>query len=200
MSLVDHPLDRFFDVGGVLHVAPDGQMQADVSASVKVLLPGSFNPVHRGHWELARIAEQILGDAVSFELSVANVDKPALTQTEIRNRLAQFEGQAHVWLTLAPRFVQKAECFPGTTFLVGADTAVRIVAPCYYQNDEAAMLASLQRIADLNCRFLVACRADEKGKCWGVGDVAIPPRFRDLFDGIAPERFRWDISSTALRT
>ena len=42
------------------------------------VLPGSFDPLHRGHVELARAAADILNTEVAFELSVANVDKPVI--------------------------------------------------------------------------------------------------------------------------
>jgi hypothetical protein len=196
-----HPLDRFLQDCAVLHVAADGQMLFPASGRcpvVRVLLPGSFNPLHRGHLELARHAEQRLGHPVAYELSVANVDKPSLGRDEICARLTQFNGQASVWLTHASRFVEKAACFPGVTFVVGADTALRIVLPRYYADDEEQMLASLKRLREWECRFLVACRADARGECLRQSDLPIPPMFRDLFEEIPPEHFRWDFSSTAL--
>ena len=108
-----HPLEQFLQTGEPLHVAADGQMSFASSKAAKVLLPGSFNPIHVGHWRLAEIAASIVGESAAFELSVDNVDKPNLTQDEIRQRLTQFDGQAAVWLTRAARFAQKAELFPG---------------------------------------------------------------------------------------
>jgi hypothetical protein len=197
-----HPLERFWKAGGVLHVAADGQMLFPASGRcppARVLLPGSFSPMHSGHWELARVAAMLLGHPVAFELSAVNVDKPNLTPEQIRRRLLQFNWQASVWLTKAARFVEKAECFPGATFVVGADTALRIVLPRYYDNDETRMLAVLARLSELECRFLVACRVDAQGKYWRVGDLPIPPAFRDRFEEIPPEQFRKDLSSTKLR-
>lgn len=203
LSHAELPLDRFFRTGEVLHVAADGQMQFATAAgcpSASILLPGAFNPIHQGHWNLARIAEQMLDGPVAFEMSVSNVDKPALTAAAIRVRLRPFNWQASVWLTHAPRFTDKAACFPGATFVVGADTALRIVTPRYYDDDRAKMHAALSEIAERGCRFLVACRVDARGQCIGVSDLPIPVAFRTLFDEIPAKRFRWDVSSTELRT
>ncbi len=192
-----HPLDHFLQAGDCLHVASDGQMLPPATRPLAIL-PGSFNPIHRGHWELARVAEQLLGHSVAFEMSVMNVDKPRLSSDEIRRRLTQFDGQASVWLTQAPLFAQKAELFPGATFVVGADTALRIVSARYY-GDELAMIAALARIRAFECRFLVACRVDEHGQCWRAAELPIPAEFAAMFTEIAPETFRWDLSSRALR-
>jgi len=197
------PLDRFLHTGEALHVAADGQMQFAATGCCPrspILFPGSFNPIHQGHWDLARIAEQMLGEPVAFEMSVRNVDKPTMTAAEIRARLRPFNWQASVWLTHAPRFVDKAAIFPGATFVVGADTALRIVSPRYYEDDAERMLARLAEIAERGCRFLVACRVDARQQCIGLRDLPIPGTFRSLFDEIPAERFRWDVSSTELRT
>jgi Cytidylyltransferase-like len=195
-------MDAPFPVeGGALHVTREGRIDPEHrwdSLRPTALLPGAFNPVHAGHLGLADVAAQLLRLPVAFELSVANVDKPGLDPAEVRRRAAQFAGRAALWLTHAARFVQKAELFPGAVFVVGADTAVRIVDPRYY-GEPARLHDALDRVRERGCRFLVACRVDAAGRCVGPADVPVPPRWRDLFAGIPAERFRLDLSSTELR-
>src|SRR5437764_6410080 len=112
-------------------VQPDGQMMLSAPQPA-VLFPGSFNPMHAGHVLLARVAEELRQQSLAFELSVTNVDKPPLPGETVRQRLAQFAWKAPVELTRAPTFVEKARLFPGTTFVVGADTAERLFGPKYY--------------------------------------------------------------------
>jgi Cytidylyltransferase-like len=163
------------------------------------ILPGAFNPIHTGHRALAGAASQLLGLPVAFELSIANVDKPPLAIAEVRHRVAQFAGHAPVWLTHAPRFHQKAELFAGAVFVVGVDTAMRIVDPRYH-GDDAGLHDALVQLHTLGCRFLVACRIDAVGRCIELADVPVPPDFRPLFTAIPAELFRLDISSTQIRS
>jgi nicotinamide mononucleotide (NMN) deamidase PncC len=184
-------------LGGVT-AWPDGRLVSSAPPP-SVVLPGSFNPLHEGHVRLAHVAEEMLRSAVAFEISVTNVDKPPLTVSEVRTRLAQFAGRARVELTRAPTFLEKARLFEGATFVVGADTAERLVATRYYGGDEARMVAALQEIADRGCRFLVAVRADAGGRLHALEDVALPARFAALFTPIPESRFRLDSSSSEIR-
>ena len=148
---------------------------------------------------LARVAEDIRQQPVAFEISVINVDKPPLTAGEVRNRLAQFAWKARVELTRAPTFLEKSRLFPGATFVIGADTAERLVARRYYGDDEERMAAALHEIADRGGSFLVAVRADGAGRVRSLGDVAVPQRFAHLFTAIPESRFRLDSSSSDIR-
>jgi len=163
------------------------------------LLPGSFNPLHDGHWGLARAAEQFLGLPIAFELSLVNVDKPELTAAEVQRRLAPFADLASVWLTGAATFMEKACLFPGATFVVGGDTAERIVAPSYYDNDRQRLGHALVTIRSGGCRFLVAGRADSSGRFVRLTDLPIPAAFADLFGELPAELFRLDLCATELR-
>ena len=192
-----HPIQRLVSgqADSVL-VHSDGQMAVDEPLSA-ALLPGSFSPRHYGHRQLARVASQILGNEVVYELSVVNVDKPPLAEDEVRRRVAQFEGEAKVVLTRAETFHKKAKLFPGITFVIGWDTAVRLVDPRYYGGEEAMHLA-LAELGAGGSRFLVAGREHEGG-FYTLADVPVPQGFGFLFQGIPESSFRADVSSTAIR-
>jgi len=185
-----------------LFLSASGQIDSNYRwdrARPTAILPGSFNPVHAGHWGLAAVAAELLGRPVAFELSIANVEKTTLARDEVERRRAQFTGRAPLWLTHAPLFGQKARLFPGAVFVIGADTAIRIVAPRFYQHDPQQMEQALHRLREHGCRFLVACRVDSAGRCLTLADIALPLTVRDLFEAIPPERFRFDICSTEVR-
>ncbi len=160
------------------------------------LLAGSFNPLHDGHRELVRVAEQRLGGPVAFEMACVNVDKPPLDFLTIESRCRQFTERPVV-LTHAPTFVLKSRLFPNTAFVVGIDTAERIVQPKYY-GDEAEMIAALSEIRSQGGRFLVAGRLDRKS-FHTLRELGLPPSLRDLFEEISEAEFRCDLSSTELR-
>jgi hypothetical protein len=149
---------------------------------------------------LAGAAAELIGLPVAFELSIANVDKPSLSLEDVRRRLAPFAWQANVWLTRAPTFVEKARLFPKAVFVVGVDTAARILAPRYYPEvTETAMMVALGEVRQFGCRFLVAGRVDNGGQFIELADLPIPAHSADLFQAVPRNVFRADISSTSFR-
>ena len=163
------------------------------------ILSGSFNPIHQGHIELSKLASDILGAPVAFEISVTNVDKPPLQADEIKKRVSQFERSETVILTCAPLFAEKSGIFQNSTFIIGNDTALRLVDPKYYDNDVQNMYTSLQKVKDNKCDFLVAGRL-QNSEFKTISDMAIPEAFISLFQGIPESQFRMDLSSTELRS
>jgi hypothetical protein len=141
------------------------------------------------------IAEARTGLAGAFELSIVNVDKPLLDYTEIDQRLRQF-GKP-VWLTRLPTFIVKARYFPGSTFVVGADTLVRIAEPRYYAGS-AGRDAALAELAELGTRFVVFGRTID-GEFRTLDDLDLPESIRALCIGIGADEFSDPLSSTELR-
>jgi hypothetical protein len=162
------------------------------------IFPGAFNPLHRGHRGMAEVARRRLGQPVTFEISIANVDKPPLDYAEMASRAAQFGPDESLWFTRAPTFVEKARLFRGATFVVGVDTLTRLADPRYYGHDAAARDAALAEIAALGCRFLVFGRDTPTG-FRALSDLSLPGALSAICQEVPPTAFREDISSTALR-
>ena len=161
-----------------------------VGAERGLMLPGSFNPVHQGHLNLLKVAEEQTGLRGVFELSCANVDKPAIEEADALRRASAIKDTP-VALTHVPRFIQKALLFQQTAFVVGFDTAVRFIRD--YTSDE------WKKFQALGNYFLVAGR-QQGGAFQTLENLNLPAGFEGLFAPIPEAKFREDISSTILRS
>ena len=164
----------------------------------KLLLPGAFNPLHAGHRRMIDVAREMLGQPAAFEISILNVDKPALDYMEIERRLAQFAADQTVYLSRAATFEEKSRLFTSATFIVGVDTLRRIVAPQYYSGSESACSRAIEQILSRGCRFLVFGR-DLGAGFVRLGDIDLPDTLRKQCREVPPEIFREDISSSEIR-
>jgi hypothetical protein len=157
----------------------------------RYLLPGSFNPAHAGHEEMAAYVERHGIGSCDYELSIRNADKPILDFISLEERLKTV-GDRRVWLTNAPTFAEKARIFPNTTFLVGYDTIIRIVNPKYGNVDEV-----YKTFMDCGTRFLVFGR--KVNGVYHAGVDGLPERFAALCKEVTePLNFR-DVSSSNIR-
>lgn len=167
-----------------------------------LVFPGSFNPLHDGHRRMAAIAAEIAERPAAFELSITNVDKPALDWLELRDRAAQFaaaaDGPPRLWLTRAATFLEKLEVFPESTFVMGADTYVRLADPRYYGGSADAAAAAVKTIARRTRGLIVFGRVRD-GVFQDPAQLDVPAELRGVTYFVSQREFRMDLSSTDIR-
>lgn len=172
--------------------------ESGTPAADRLLFPGSFDPLHDGHRTMARIAEEIAERTVEYELSIANVDKPLLDYHEIASRVAQFADRT-LWLTRAATFLEKLVLFPQSTFVLGADTYLRLADPRYYGGSAEAAAAAVRTIA-AQAKGLIVFGRVRDGTFADPAKLDVPQPLRDISYFVSQREFRMDVSSTALRT
>ncbi|QDT13603.1 hypothetical protein [Planctomycetes bacterium K23_9] len=163
-----------------------------------ILFPGSFNPVHQGHRQMAAIASELFDRPVYPEISLVNVDKPDLDFESLGDRVRQTQPLGRVLVTRAPRFIDKAKLFPGSTFVIGADTAIRLDQPGYYDNSLSSRDDAIDQLASLGSTFLVFGRKVEQ-TLHDAGELNLSASLTRLCRCVPKTRFRNDISSTQIR-
>ena len=200
LGLADSPPTSFEQV------AAPGEWQALIAGErrstsaggdARLILPGSFNPLHAGHERMMAVAEARLGQQGIFELSVENPDKPLLDYIEIDQRQRQQQFPRPLRLTRLPTFCNKAAEFPGTTFAVGMDTLLRIADPRYY-GGTAERDAAITTMLDAGTSFLVFGRLIDSN-FQDLSHATLPEALRSVCMEVSEDEFRTDLSSTELR-
>lgn len=166
-------------------------------ATPELIFPGSFNPLHEGHLKMRELAEKKTGMRATFEICAKNADKPPLTFYEIKRTLDQFTENDSWVMTSAGRFSEKAEMFPNSVFIIGADTLVRVFDEKFYSSKKD-MINHIERFNDHNIHFLVFGRKVNK-KFISLADIEVPEIIKQRCTGFDEASFRDDISSTELR-
>lgn len=191
-------LDRLYsnDLQAAL-LQKDGTWSSAFDLSKSIVLAGSFNPLHDGHLRLVKVAEELSGRSGLFEISIDNVDKPDLPRAELERRLDQFKGAENVIVTRARLFSDKAALLAGAWFVVGFDTAVRLLDDRYHADGDA--VSDMRLLMAARVKFLVAGRSDSDGEFMGLDNLNVPAGLAEMFISIPESAFRENISSTELR-
>ena len=155
----------------------------------------AFNPIHDGHRGMINSAREMLGQDVTLELSIRNVDKPPLDFLTMSERCTD---EYELVFSNAPTFAEKSAIFPDTAFIVGLDTIVRIDEPRYY-GSETVRNQALATMAARGVRFLVFGR--QTGDSFNtLTDVSLSKTLEDMCSAVTEDQFRHDISSTEIRS
>jgi hypothetical protein len=173
------------------------QKEKGIPAGPRIVFAGSFNPFHKNHADMAKIAYEKYGSPVVFEISLANVDKPPIDFISLESRIDSLRTYMDedffggICLTDAPLFAEKAVLFPDSRFLVGYDTLDRIFNERYYREGENRS-SLLEHFRRRNIRFLIFHRQDV--------ELSIEEDVLEICDIIPPDTYTDDgTSSTKLR-
>ena len=158
------------------------------------VFPGAFNPLHQGHRDMVAVAEAALNQTVHLEISIRNVDKPPIDFLTMSDRAKQIDYP--LIFSNAPTFIEKAEAYPGATFIVGADTMLRIADSRYY--DGLDIDTTINQMAANGTSFLVFGRVIDN-QFSELADLALPDTLMALCTGVSSTEFRSDISSSDMR-
>tara|TARA_B000000609_G_C24157834_1_gene341671 strand:+ start:907 stop:1494 length:588 start_codon:yes stop_codon:yes gene_type:complete len=159
-----------------------------------LILSGSFNPLHEGHIELLKASSKEFKKNPLFEISIKNVDKSEINFNDLMDRINQFKSLGKLVVTNSEKFEEKSKIFKESIFVIGYDTALRLVDNKYYNDD---FRRSLKIIEKNNCSFLVSGRFINK-KYKKPNNINFEG-YDYLFNILSEEKFRIDISSTELR-
>ena len=174
-----------------------------VPETARAIYPGSFNPPHEAHAEIARLAAKRLGVPVELEISARNVDKPPVDALELARRLEALERvvpDLPVWISNAPRYVEKAAIFRDATFVMGTDTILRLANPKYEGNSIERRDAVLDQLQKSGASFCVFKRKI-KGEIVSQERLfqELPEKLRARCDFVPQDEYLNDLSSSAIR-
>lgn len=185
------------DINSKEHVEPLKVDMGISSNEPRIILSGSFDPCHKNHIEMAKIASRKCNTPVDLEISLANVDKPPIDLISLEGRIDSILNyhdkryMGNLYLTNSPLFADKAVLFPDCIFIIGTDTLNRLFNKRYYRNGEDTE-SLLDHFKKYNTRFMVFMRKhSEISK-----DIEIP----DICEIISLETYMDDgTSSTKIR-
>lgn len=201
-EVTEQARQQFFFRG--FHTAQDKRLPVSVeSIGRRIIFPGSFDPPHEGHFNLAQRAVECVGPAsgVVFAVTANPPHKMRAPLSALLERVALLRGHDRMFTEDDALFLDKAKRYPNHAFIVGADTFQRLLDPKW--GPEIAPMA--REFVKRGACFLVfgrlvdgvwTTREDVLREVARVVDINTRA---DLNQISAPIEGRWDISSSELR-
>lgn len=146
-----------------------------------VVVPGSFAPWHHGHEFIGNYCRENFNAEVFYEITVNNIDKGLIDQTEVNKRLKAIDDKGWRAITCPyPSFLDKtkyyATIFPsafygdwyklntGTYdyfyFAIGMDTFARILDTKYTYGSKCILNFQFDQMIQAGVKFLIFDRGD----------------------------------------
>ncbi len=165
------------------------------------LFPGAFNPVHKGHEEMADLIVQSGHGEPVFTVCASAPNKPPVSVQDMLERANGLRHRSVLFTDGDPMYIDKARRFPGRGLVIGADAFARLFE-AKWGLDTTAVLTEMQQLGTTLLVFdrpvdgqLLTAKAvlEKAGLSWCGLDSPLAAVVRPT--GVSTP----DISSTAVR-
>ena len=193
---------RMQEIVSSLVFLPKGGWIMNLQFDGFALFPGSFNPVHEGHIEVAKRSAELLGIPecmVVFEISLTNPDKGIVTMKDYLSRVQRLLKIDRCAMITQKGYISDKNCFMKNGFiLMGADTLKRVLQKQRDTDSDEQLLRRLEEFSLRNNKIIVAPRKDpDSGLLVTKAELEFPSIPQEVI--LELSGFRLDASSTEIR-
>lgn len=165
-----------------------------------IFQPGSYNPIHDGHRDIWWKTTNLTHVYPKYMITCDSVHKKALSVSEMLDRVAMirlerfgiYKNVSVLFTQNDPLFIDKAKKFPNCSFVIGYDTAERMLDPKWGPE----IIPMLHEFRRYGTKFYI-CGRIINGELKTIRDLSYPSYFSDIF--IEVPGTGTDHSSTEIR-